>query len=245
MKLKCLGSSSKGNSYLLIGEHRTLLLEAGVSLGAVKIELDFKISNIDGCIITHEHLDHAGKISEYLKAGIPCYSSPGTIEATGIASHNFHPLFEKRKYKIGEFGVMPFPVIHDAKQPYGYLIHHPESGLILFITDSKYSPYRFYGLNQVMIEANFSQDIIDDATLSGGLHPAQRARIMNSHMSLENCIDLLKANDLKAVNNIVLLHGSDGNSNSREFKQTIENVIGKRVTVADRDMEINFNKGGF
>jgi len=245
MKLKCLGSSSKGNSYLLIGERRTLLLEAGVSLAAVKIALDFKIGNIDGCIITHSHGDHCGKVSEYLKAGIPCYSSPGTIEATGIASHNFHPLFEKRKCQIGEFAAMPFPVVHDAPQPYGYLIQHPESGLILFITDSKYSAYRFPGINQVMIEANFSQEIIDDMTICDKLHPAQRARIMNSHMSLENCVDLLKANDLRRVNNIVLLHGSDGNSNSREFKRTVENAIGKKVTIADRDVEIEFNKEGF
>lgn len=64
------------------------------------------------------------------------------------------------KYKIGEFTVMPFPTIHDAAEPVGFLIHHKNCGLVLFLTDTAYSEYRFEGLNNIIIEANYDMRII-------------------------------------------------------------------------------------
>ncbi|WP_454055620.1 hypothetical protein [Clostridium sp. Marseille-Q7071] len=43
---------------------------------------------------------------------------------------------------------------------------------------------------------------------------------MKSHFELENVKDFLRATDLKEVKEIILIHLSDGNSNSAEFKQT-------------------------
>ena len=34
-----------------------------------------------GCSITHEHLDHAGHIKDFIKSGISFYTSQGTIDA--------------------------------------------------------------------------------------------------------------------------------------------------------------------
>lgn len=56
MILKCLGSSSKGNCYLLIGDSETLIIEAGIKFKEVKKALDFDLSNVVGCCISHEHL---------------------------------------------------------------------------------------------------------------------------------------------------------------------------------------------
>jgi phosphoribosyl 1,2-cyclic phosphodiesterase len=216
-----------------------------LTIQGLKLRLDFNISNIDGCIITHEHGDHCGKVMEYLKAGIKCYSSQGTIDATKITNHNFLPLSEKIRYQIGEFNVLPFPVKHDCKQPFGYLVHHAECGLICFVTDTCSVPFKFQGLNQIMIEVNFSQDIIDERAMTETIHISQRNRIIESHLSLESCKKMLLDNDLKQVNNIVLLHLSDRNSNAKQFVEEIENLIGKKVFIADSNLEINFNKQGF
>jgi phosphoribosyl 1,2-cyclic phosphodiesterase len=64
-------------------------------------------------------------------------------------------------------------------------------------------------------------------------------------MSLSTLKRLLKANDLTSVNNIVLIHLSSNNSNEKLFKQEIENVTGKIVTIAKPDIEIEFNKQHF
>lgn len=55
MLLKCIASGSSGNSYALISGKEILLIEAGVRLLEVKRNIDFQISNVVGCVITHEH----------------------------------------------------------------------------------------------------------------------------------------------------------------------------------------------
>jgi metal-dependent hydrolase (beta-lactamase superfamily II) len=56
MVLKVLGSSSKGNSYLLDGEYESLVLEAGINFSKVQEAVGFNTSKIRGVCITHEHL---------------------------------------------------------------------------------------------------------------------------------------------------------------------------------------------
>ena len=51
-------------------------------------------------------------------------------------------------------------------------------------------------------------------------------------MALENVKDILKANDLSKVNEIYLIHLSDGNSNAEQFKREIQELTGKPVYIA-------------
>jgi uncharacterized surface protein with fasciclin (FAS1) repeats len=64
-------------------------------------------------------------------------------------------------------------------------------------------------------------------------------------MSIETCKGLLEANDLTAVNNIVLIHLSDGNSNAADFKKQVQDLTGKTVHIAGKDMVIDLNKTPF
>jgi DNA/RNA-binding domain of Phe-tRNA-synthetase-like protein len=57
---------------------------------------------------------------------------------------------------------------------------------------------------------------------------------------------MLKANNLSQVNNIVLIHLSDGNSDAEDFQKQVTELTGKTVYVADAGMIIdNFNKKPF
>ena len=55
MFMKCIASGSKGNSYALISDDEILLLEAGINLLDVKRNIDFRVSKVIGCVISHEH----------------------------------------------------------------------------------------------------------------------------------------------------------------------------------------------
>ena len=57
---------------------------------------------------------------------------------------------------------------------------------------------------------------------------------MRSHMSLENCKELLRANDLSKVKEIHLLHLSDENSVEDQFKKEIAALTGLPVYVAQK-----------
>ena len=100
-------------------------------------------------------------------------------------------------------------------------------------------------LNNIIMEVNYDLDILDANINAGLLHPSVRNRIITSHMAIHTAIDLLGANDLTEVNNIILIHLSDGNSNSDKFKSMVESVTGKTVTIADAGIEININKTPF
>lgn len=57
MKLKCLGSSSAGNCYLLTSDSgETLILDGGIPIKEIKKGLDWHIRGIRGMIISHAHL---------------------------------------------------------------------------------------------------------------------------------------------------------------------------------------------
>lgn len=243
MKLKVLGSSSKGNAYLLENEEEALLIECGVHVKEIKKALNFNISKIEGALVSHEHLDHARSMKELLLMGVNVWATAGTHEACGTKMNHRACFLEfKGMVSIGKFKVKPFRIKHDAADPCCFFINHPETGNVVFLTDTMYSPYTFNDIHNIIIEANYSKKIIDQKMTEMEF---LKNRILQSHMSLETCIDFLKANDLRKVNNIVLIHLSDSNSNESDFKKQVEDLTGKTVTVADHGMEIEFNKTPF
>ena len=57
MNVKCLATGSSGNCYALQdNEGHILLLDCGISVKEIKIGIDFQISKIVGCLVTHSHL---------------------------------------------------------------------------------------------------------------------------------------------------------------------------------------------
>ncbi len=249
MELIINGSSSKGNQYLLKSKDGILAIEAGIPLQELKKSIDFDISNVCGCIISHEHGDHAKYARDYAKAGIDIYTSAGTLDALKFSSwghiHRTHVVYDLQYFMVGTFKVMPFKVRHDAAEPFGYLIQHEEMGLCLFLTDTWYCPYKFEGLNQLIIEANYDQEILENNIYNGAVHQSVAFRVNESHMSIATLETMLLANNLTQVNNIILIHLSSANSNAQQFKDRVTNLTGKNVSVAEKGMIINFDKRPF
>lgn len=242
MELKVIGTGSKGNSYALIGERETLLIEAGMNTKEVLRSLSFDLSKVAGCIITHSHKDHAGHAKTIANRGIDLYASKQTYKEIGITkNHRTKEIEAKKAFTVGGFRIMPFSVNHDV-ECLGFLIDHEECGRLLFITDTYYCRYKFNNLNNIVIEANYSDKIIDKKLKQQGF---LRDRIIKSHFSLENCIELLKANDLSKVNNIVLIHLSDSNSDAELFKEEVQKAAGVNTTIAANDISIEISKDIF
>lgn len=247
MKLIVLGSSSKGNSYLLDNGKECLAIECGIAFRDVQKAMKFDIARIVGALVSHEHGDHAKYAHKFIEAQIPIYSSNGTCQRLKIAdNHLAHAMKEGEIYRIGTFLVQPFKTEHDAEEPFGFLINHPETGTILFATDTYFVRYRFAELNNILLECNYRQDILDENCSSGAISEKLRARTMKSHCSFTTCCDILAANDLSGVNNIVLIHLSDRNSDAKAFQKDITMLTGKTVYVAKPGLIIErFNKSPF
>lgn len=246
MKLQVIGSSSAGNGYILEAGHEALLLEAGVKFREVKIALGFDISKITGLLVTHEHGDHAKYIKEFAKAGIPIIASKGTIDATGVAAGATITAIQGKKERVGNFTILPFRAEHDAAEPLGFLISHPEAGKVLFATDtSSLDRYEFKGLTNILIEANYCQEIADRNIMRGSLDAKRHNRVIRSHMSIDECIAFLNRTDLSETRNIILIHLSDGQSDAGEFKNRVTSQTGKRTWVAEPGISVNLAKTPF
>jgi phosphoribosyl 1,2-cyclic phosphodiesterase len=252
MELTVIGSNSEGNAYVLQNAGEALLLEAGKPFKQVLEALGGNVRKVVGCLVTHEHGDHAGRIDEVLSYAIPVFASEGTIEGAGkYMKGNYAPIPIKAeagsygRLQLGGFVVIPFQTKRDAAEPLGFYIWHEETGGILFATDTYYLPCTFKGLSNILIECNYDPDILAKRVENGDIPEVLQERVRRSHLSYYTCLDTLRANDLTAVNNIVLIHISDGNGNAMAFRNGIAKATGKTVHIAKPGLKIKFNKTPF
>ena len=55
MTLKCIGSGSSGNCYILKANNEKLILDCGLPIKVIKHGLDFDFGGIQGVLISHAH----------------------------------------------------------------------------------------------------------------------------------------------------------------------------------------------
>lgn len=242
MQLTVLGSSSSGNCYLLHNEKECLVIEAGLAFKEVKKALDFDISKIVGVLVSHEHGDHAKYVAEYLKVGIAIYTSLGTYQSLGLDPlHMFRALTTNNYIQLGGFTIKPFEVEHDAKEPYGFFIHHKEIGYLVFATDTYFVKYRFADVNHLLVECNYKQSILDENFNNGIINKVLRDRTMKSHFELQNTKSFLEKNNSHHLKSVVLLHLSDRNSDARLFQTECQEITHKPTYIAEPGLTINLD----
>jgi phosphoribosyl 1,2-cyclic phosphodiesterase len=238
MKLKTISTGSVGNCYILTdNENESLIIECGVKFKDIKKALNFDLSNVAGCIVSHSHNDHCLSLKDLFDAGIKVYANKAIFKKVGITENpEINDLFKGvNQFKIGsKWTIMTFPLVHDVSIS-GFLIHHKESGKILFATDTSEINYNFK-VNNIIIEANYSEKLIENSS-----NEWLTERIKNSHFSIEKCIDYLSEQDLSEVNNILLIHLSDRNSSEQYFKELFSKSLGVFPKIAENGQEIEFN----
>lgn len=228
-----LASSSAGNCYHITDGSTPLLLECGIKFKDIQKKLNFRTSELAGCLVSHEHKDHSKAVADMMKSGIDCYMSEGTRAALGIEGHRIKVVQPKTHFKLGTWIIMPFKTEHDAAYPLGYVLYSMETrDKLLFATDTYYIRYKFNGLTHIAVECNYALDILNANVETGLIPVALKNRTLQSHFSLANVKEFLKANDLSRASEIHLLHLSGDNSDASRFKREIQELTGKIVYVA-------------
>lgn len=218
MKFRCLGSGSSGNCYILENDSEALIIEAGIPFMAVKKALGFNISKIVGVVVSHSHGDHAKHVGEYEKSGISVFRP-------------YESDMERQVRTYGEFVIKSFSLVHDVPCC-GFLIEHPETGKVLYASDTEYIKYRFRNLNHILMECNYSRDLIPEDAVN-------RSHVMTGHMELRTMLEFLRANNSPNLQNIVLLHMSAINSDPEEFVAEAGKVVQCPVWAAEKGLKID------
>lgn len=227
-----IASSSNGNCYYISDGSSHLLIECGIRLDKIAKSIPVNLTELNGCLITHEHKDHSLSAEKLLRY-CHIFASKGTFDELAIESYKYkqHEIKHNQALRIGTFTVIGFNVQHDAKEPLGYLIYSEVTKeKLLFATDTYYIQSKFAKLNYIMIECNYAKDIID----KNNMNTMVKSRLYSSHFELGNVKEFLKMNDLSKVKEIYLLHLSDGNSDEQRFKREIMALTGKPVIVCQK-----------
>ena len=134
-----------------------------------------------------------------------------------------------KRVQTGGAKVLPLEVPHGDCPNYAYHITMPDEQTLLFCTDAQTLPYRLPNVNVLMIEANFSEELILDRLCEG-----QDIRShFNAHMELNETIKVIKRLYNPKLNKVILIHLSRGNSDGQMFKKRIFSETGIVCDIAN------------
>lgn len=216
-----IASGSTGNAYTLSDGQTTLLIEAGISWKKIKMALDYKTSNILACLITHQHLDHAGSAKDVAKAGIDVCMLQETREALGLEGHRFMDIRIGETFTAGSFRIKAFGVEHDVPACGFFFLSDATGEKAAYISDTHYLRHRLPALDLLAMEINYSEE-----TFQHDIHPERKKRLYNTHMSLETAKRMLSGMDLSKLRAIHLIHISRDNGDPDFFKDEIQKISG-------------------
>lgn len=227
MRFEAMASSSHGNAYMVSDKETRVLLECGISHKKLQKLSGFQLTEFAGCLVSHEHKDHAKSVADLIKDGMTVYMSEGTAEALEEDAVTLIEAMEQ--FNIGSLDILPFATFHDAAEPLGFLIKSRVDGDVLaFATDTVNLRYKFPGLNILAIEANYDKAILERCEK---LPDKVRHRITNAHMEIDILCDYLRSLDLSQCREIHLLHLSDATSHEGHFINKVARAVPKGIKI--------------
>jgi phosphoribosyl 1,2-cyclic phosphodiesterase len=249
VRFASLGSGSEGNALVVeAGSGATptrVLLDCGFSAKEVERRLaraGLAADTLSGILITHEHSDHIGSALTLARRwSIPLYMSWGTAQAVGADDANveLNILWGDETVEIGELGVRPYTVPHDAREPLQFVFSDGASRLGV-LTDVGESTSHINavlsGCDALVLEYNHDLDM-----LAGSRYPASlKARISGSHGHLNNeaANDILAALDRSKLRHLIAAHLSQQNNTPELARAAMAAVLGNAATeigVASQD----------
>ena len=126
-KICTLFSGSSGNCTYIENKGDAILIDAGVSAKRITQALNDRnldIGKIKAVFVTHEHSDHVKGIGvASRKYSIPIYATVGThekMEVGNLHEKNIKYISPDLDFEIGDIGITPFSIPHDAANPVAY-----------------------------------------------------------------------------------------------------------------------------
>lgn len=249
-----MASSSSGNCYLIRSNRTYILLDAGISCAAVSKNLemmDVKFWEMNGILLTHEHIDHVRGASAYCRKSNrqKFYVTEGTMQALeekgkGIPQERTETIKDGETFNIGDIEVTAFCVSHDAREPVGYSFMR-NGKKISVVTDTGTVTKRIAESIQdsdiLILEANHEENI-----LLYGRYPYHiKHRILSDrgHLSNEaagNCIaDFLGSLSAPKIPSVMLAHLSSENNTPQQAMLTVRNILEERGFYVGKHLKLS------
>ncbi|HVA55132.1 MAG TPA: MBL fold metallo-hydrolase [Gammaproteobacteria bacterium] len=218
MRFALLGSGSRGNATLIQSGRTCVMVDCGFSATETTARLArLKIApeDISAILITHEHSDHVNGVARFAsRYDIPIRCTSGTLAGCAKyaleAVETFDPQLE---FELGDLGVKPLTVPHDAREPTQFILTDGRHRLgILTDTGSITDHIRLSlsGCDALILECNHDGELLEN-----GPYPEQlKARIGGplGHLSNAQAAGLLEVLDCGGLQHLVAAHLSEKNN---------------------------------
>lgn len=220
ISFEVLGSSSKGNCYIIQTGDSNILVDIGFS-GKRIIELLTKknlcIDDIHGVFITHEHNDHAAGIrglSKFKNLQFFANQLTANIINNKLQKQICWNIFENEKHiQFRDLDIVAFSLPHDAADPVGYVfsikLPNNKIGKICIATDLGYIPH---GLphytddaNLLILEANHDLHMLEIDT-KRPIYIKNRIRGKYGHLSNDSAISFIINHNTPKWQTVLLAH---------------------------------------
>ena len=170
INFRSIVSGSSGNCSIFSDGETNILIDCGLSgkkITAFLNEMEVDPHEINGILVTHEHIDHTSGVGVFSrKYDIPVIASKGTwegMEIGKIEDKNKIAFSKNEPMCIGGICVTPFDIPHDANQPTGFLIEKNGKRYAVatdmgYITDEVIDTLS--GCTAVILEANYDEQML-------------------------------------------------------------------------------------
>ncbi|MBS6832505.1 MAG: MBL fold metallo-hydrolase [Eubacteriales bacterium] len=246
MDILSLRSGSRGNASLVSGGNTKLLVDCGVSGKSVTsalADVDVYPEDISAIAVTHEHIDHIAGIGVMMRRyHIPVWANAATWTAmesqVGKIDKSLVNIFDNdSSFEIGEIGVKPFSIPHDAADPVGYsfMCGDEKVAVATDIGELKKDLFEaIRGSKTVLLESNHDVNMLEI-----GKYPPQlkrRIRGKLGHLSNDDAGRAAEFLVRLGTERIILGHLSEENNYPELARQTVICVLNDAGIKCGRDV---------
>lgn len=214
-----LNSGSNGNCYYVGNDEEAVLVDVGISCREVEIrlkQLGLSITKVKAIFISHEHSDHVRGIPVLAaKYSLPVYVTTSTLRNCRfrLEKRLIHNFQSNLPVSIGGLSITPFPKLHDAIDPYSFIIAygHLRVGVFTDIGAPCENLKHYFQLcHAAFLESNYDEEMLEK-----GKYPyylKNRIKSGHGHLSNNQALAFFKMYRPSYMTHLILSHLSNENN---------------------------------